>query len=100
WIQTNDMPSDAWASGQALYALAHAGIKSNQEAISRGQTFLVKTQRNDGSWSMTSRPTEPGGQGSKSLIPITGAGSAGAVLGLVRSSDQVEPGAMPDGGGK
>jgi WD40 repeat protein len=34
---------------------------------------------------MTSRPTHPKGAGSKSLIPITGAGSAWGVLGLVRS---------------
>jgi hypothetical protein len=53
--------------------------------IARGQDFLIKTQREDGSWPMTSRPTKLGGEGSKSLIPITGAGSAWAVLGLVRS---------------
>jgi squalene-hopene/tetraprenyl-beta-curcumene cyclase len=95
WSQENDMASDAWASGQALYALAHAGISSNQEAISRGQAFLVKAQRADGSWSMTSRPTAPRGKGSTSLIPITGGGSAWAVLGLVRSAGQAEPGASP-----
>lgn len=98
WSQTSDMPSDAWASGQALYALGHAGLKSHQEVISRGQAFLIRTQRDDGSWPMTSRPTEPGGQGSTSLIPITGAGSAWAVLGLVRAADQVEPRAASDRG--
>jgi hypothetical protein len=45
----------------------------------------MKTQRDDGSWPMTSRPVKPGGDGSNSLIPITGAGSAWAVLGLARS---------------
>jgi hypothetical protein len=97
WSQTNDMASDAWASGQALYALAHAGIKSDNPAIVRGQAFLIKTQRADGSWSMTSRPTAPGGQGSNSLIPITGGGSAWAVLGLVRSTDHVESSGASDG---
>ena len=85
WCQTTGMPSDAWATGQALYALAHAGVKSDEPAVARGHTFLATTQREDGSWPMTSRPTKPGGEGSKSLIPITGAGSAWAVLGLVRS---------------
>ena len=85
WSQTKGMASDAWATGQALYALAQAGVKSDEPAIRRGQVFLIKTQRADGSWPMTSRPTKPGGEGSKSLIPITGAGSAWAVLGLVRS---------------
>jgi hypothetical protein len=85
WSQTKDMASDAWATGQALYALAHAGVTSDEPAIRRAHAFLIRTQRADGSWPMTSRPVKPGGEGSKSLIPITGAGSAWAVLGLVRS---------------
>jgi squalene-hopene/tetraprenyl-beta-curcumene cyclase len=86
WSQTKDMASDAWATGQALYALAHAGIKPDEPVIARAHAFLIRTQHDDGSWPMTSRPVEPGGgEGCKSLIPITGAGSAWAVLGLVRS---------------
>ncbi len=96
WSQTKDMASDAWASGQALFALADVDIKSNQAAISRGQAFLLKSQRADGSWSMSSRPTVPGGKGSTSLVPITGAGSAWAILGLVRSTVPAEPVAAPD----
>jgi len=86
WSQAKDMAGDAWATGQALYALAHAGIKPDEPVITRAHAVLIKTQRADGSWPMTSRPTKPGGQGSNSLIPITGAGSAWAVLGLVRTS--------------
>jgi squalene-hopene/tetraprenyl-beta-curcumene cyclase len=85
WNQTKGMDSDAWATGQALYALAQAGTKASEQAIIHGRAFLIKTQREDGSWPMTSRPTTPGGKGSTSLIPITGAGSSWAVLGLVRS---------------
>jgi hypothetical protein len=85
WGQTKEMPSDAWATGQALYALAHAKIKSDDPAISRGQAFLINAQRENGSWPMNSRPTKPGEEGSKNVIPITGAGSSWAVLGLVRS---------------
>jgi hypothetical protein len=85
WSQTKDMASDAWATGQALYALANAGIKPDEPIIMRAHTFLVKTQRDDGSWPMTSRSVKPGGEGCKSPIPITGAGSAWAILGLVRS---------------
>jgi Squalene-hopene cyclase N-terminal domain len=85
WSQTKDMPSDAWATGQALYALACAGIKPDAPVITGAHAFLVKTQRDDGSWPMTSRPVKPGGEGCKSLIPITSAGSAWAILGLVRS---------------
>jgi len=85
WSQARDMASDAWATGQALYALAHAGVSPDDPMVTRAQAFLVAAQRKDGSWPMSSRPVKPGGQGAKSLIPITGAGSAWAVLGLVRS---------------
>jgi hypothetical protein len=85
WSQASGMASDAWATGQALYALAHAGVKPEEPAIARAHAYLVRTQREDGSWPMTSRPTTPGGKGAASLIPITGAGSAWAILGLVRS---------------
>jgi hypothetical protein len=85
WSQAKDMASDAWATGQALYALAHAGVKPDEPVIARAHAFLTKTQRADGSWPMTSRPTKPGAKGAESLVPITGAGSAWAVLGLVRS---------------
>src|SRR5262249_10847005 len=85
WSQAKDMASDAWATGQALYALSEGKGKVDHGAIARARAFLVKTQRTDGSWPMASRPTKPGGTGSTSLIPITGAGSAWGVLGLVRS---------------
>lgn len=92
WSQAKGMESDAWATGQALYALAHVGIKANKGIIARGQEFLIKTQREDGSWPMTSRPTTPGSKGATSLIPIVGAGSSWAVLGLVKSTPPAKPG--------
>jgi hypothetical protein len=85
WSQAKEMASDAWATGQALYALAHAGVRPDDPVITRAHAFLVRTQRDDGSWPMTSRPLKPGGAGATSLVPITGAGSAWGVLGLVRS---------------
>jgi len=88
WSQAKDMASDGWATGQALYALAHAGIKPDDSVIARAHAFLIKTQRDDGSWPMTSRPMKPGGKGATSLVPITGGGSGWAVLGLVRSSPE------------
>src|SRR5947199_508035 len=73
WSQTEDMASDAWATGQALYALAHVGINPDEPMITRAHAFLIKTQRDDCSWLMPSRPVKPGGEGSNSLIPIAGA---------------------------
>jgi hypothetical protein len=98
WSQAKDMPSDAWATGQALYALVQGGNKLNESVIARAQAFLVRTQRADGSWPMTSRPVKPGGAGSKSLIPITCAGTAWATLGLVRSSPGAPKGSGPTAG--
>lgn len=85
WSQEKEMASDAWATGQALYALANSGDRPGDPAITRGQAFLIMSQRDDGSWPMTSRQRAQGGERAKNLIPITGAGSAWAVLGLVRS---------------
>jgi Squalene-hopene cyclase N-terminal domain len=90
WSQAPELVSDAWATGQALYALAHAGFKPDDLVIARAHAFLIKTQRSDGSWPMTSRPVKPGGKGSTSLIPITGAGSAWAVIGLVKSGERLK----------
>jgi hypothetical protein len=86
WSQTPEMASDAHATGQALYALAHAGRRGDDPAIQRAQGFLIKTQSETGSWTMTSREIKPGDGGAKSLVPITGAGNAWAILGLVRTS--------------
>jgi hypothetical protein len=86
WSQAKDMTSDAYATGQALFALAEAGVKLADPAVKRGHAFLAKTQQPDGGWPMTSRPCPPSNKGSKSLIPITGAGAAWATLGLVRTT--------------
>jgi hypothetical protein len=91
WSQSADMGSDAWATGQALLALSIAGLKSEDPVIARGREFLVRTQKEDGSWEMASRPikyldpNKPDGKPSGNLVPITGAGSAWGVLGLARS---------------
>jgi hypothetical protein len=82
WSQVKEHPSDALATGQALYALAAAGINRKHDSIRRGQAFLVGTQRDDGSWLVLSRiPTNKG----KDSIPSY-FGSAWAVIGLVQHS--------------
>jgi len=86
WSQTVPEPtSDAFATGQTLYALSLAGLTAERKEIRRGIDFLVATQKPDGSWPMASRSTpngEPGG--AKLLTPITCAASSWATLGLAR----------------
>jgi squalene-hopene/tetraprenyl-beta-curcumene cyclase len=86
WGQTAGAKSDAYATGQMLYALAEAGATPGDPAVRSGQTFLAKTQREHGGWVMVSRAVMRDGKPPKNLAPITHAGSAWAVLGLVRSA--------------
>ena len=51
WSQLPAMNSDAYATGQALYALHHgSGIAATHEAYRKGVAFLLRTQLEDGSW--------------------------------------------------
>ena len=84
WAQTPQLASDAYATGQALYVLSLAGLRSNREEIRRGVEFLVTTQLEDGSWKMIPRAT-PERQASLNLWPINYFGAAWATMGLVRS---------------
>jgi squalene-hopene/tetraprenyl-beta-curcumene cyclase len=86
WGQTKEAKSDAFATGQILYALAEAGVKPDDEAVQKAQAFLAKTQRPDGAWAMVSRAIMMNGKLPTNLEPITHAGSAWAVMGLVRSA--------------
>jgi len=84
WSQGAGQESDAWATGQALYALSEYHGAS-RERIRRAEAFLVRSQKENGSWAMSSRPIKPEEPGAANLVPISGGGSAWAVLGLVRS---------------
>jgi hypothetical protein len=86
WSQTvPELKSDAFATGQTLYALSLAGYTAERPEIKRGIDFLVATQKPDGTWPMISRSTPDGSPGSaKLLTPITCAASSWATLGLAR----------------
>jgi hypothetical protein len=58
-------------------------------AVRGGQAFLATTQRPDGAWAIASRAIFRNGKRATNLEPITHAGSAWAVMGLVRSSPAV-----------
>jgi ankyrin repeat protein/mono/diheme cytochrome c family protein len=56
WGQMPGMPSDAYATGQALYALSLAGRMSIADApFRKGIEYLRRTQAEDGSWHVRSR---------------------------------------------
>jgi len=55
WGQTPFLPSDAYATGQVLYALRELGVPASDQSLQRGVTFLTRTQRPDGSWQVKSR---------------------------------------------
>jgi squalene-hopene/tetraprenyl-beta-curcumene cyclase len=84
WGQLDDAASDAYATGQALYVLNLAGVKSDRAEVQRAVAFLVSTQKDDGSWPMIRRG-HPGVTPSDFVVPITYFGSAWGTLGLLRS---------------
>ena len=56
WAQIDDLRSDAYATGQTLYALAYAAANPTTDpAYQRGVKFLLSTQHADGSWYVASR---------------------------------------------
>jgi len=56
WAQLDGGDSDAYATGSALVALHFAGdLATDDPAYRRGLEFLVKAQKDDGSWHVASR---------------------------------------------
>ncbi len=56
WSQLPDLESDAYATGQALYALSTAGRMSAANPIyQNGVNFLLHTQADDGTWQVKTR---------------------------------------------
>jgi len=93
WSQIKSANSDAYATGQALFALAEDGVMKDDAAIRGAQLFLERSQRQDGAWAMTSRAIMGNGKVATNFEPITHAGTAWAVMGMVRS---VPPETKPD----
>jgi hypothetical protein len=62
WAQLTTLSSDAYATGQALTALAEAGGMTVSDPVyQRGVKFLLSTQLEDGSWFVATRtlPVQP-----------------------------------------
>jgi hypothetical protein len=56
WSQLPTLASDAYATGEAVFALGYAGRMAPGDPVFRkGVDFLLRTQANDGSWHVKSR---------------------------------------------
>lgn len=96
WGQLDTLPSDAYATGQAIYALRTAGRIGPQDSVyRRGVEYLLRTQQADGSWLVASRsfPFQPY---KESGFPhgkdqwISAAGTGWATLALMLDGHQPE----------
>ena len=55
WPQLATLPSDAFGTAVALYALRQARTPASDAAYKRGVQFLLANQKSDGSWHVRSR---------------------------------------------
>ena len=56
WSQLPETESDAYATGQVLFALATAGQMASTDPVYRkGVDYLLRTQAADGTWHVKSR---------------------------------------------
>jgi ankyrin repeat protein len=100
WAQVPTLPSDAYATGQVLFALHEAGrLSVSVGAYQKGIRFLLQNQLDDGSWFVPTR-SFPVVKYINSGFPhgrsqfISAAASCWAILALV----QAVPPAQQDGG--
>jgi hypothetical protein len=91
WAQTPYLASDAYATGHVLDTLGELGVRSADAARRRGAAFLLRTQREDGSWHVRSRamkvqPYFEGGFPYGHDQWISQAATAWATMGLVAAA--------------
>jgi squalene cyclase len=90
WAQIEKLASDSYATGSALVALREAGgLAMDDPAYARGVSFLVHSQKDDGTWFVASRsnPFQPYFEsgfpyGKDQFIAVAASGWAAAALAL------------------
>ena len=55
WGQTDNLASDAYATGEALWALHESGMTPSHAVYRRGVDYLLRTQRESGTWHVVTR---------------------------------------------
>jgi ankyrin repeat protein len=96
WSDIPSTQSTAYATGQALFALHTAGLRSSDPAYERGVQFLLKTQQEDGSWYVKTRalgfqPYFDAGFPYGFDQWISAAGTSWATMALATASPKPEP---------
>lgn len=93
WSQLDSLKSDAYATGQSLYALRQSGLLNTEApAYQKGLEFLISTQLPDGSWHVKTRsypfvPYVTSGFPHENDEFISAAGSNWAVIVLASSKN-------------
>jgi N-acyl-D-amino-acid deacylase len=88
WTQLPTLKTDAYATGQVMYALARTvKYPTTSRAWQRGLRYLLSTQLDDGTWHVVSRavpfqPTMDSGFAHRRDGWISGAGTSWAVLAM------------------
>jgi hypothetical protein len=86
WSWLAKDPSNAFSTGETLYALATAGLNNDHPAVRRGVGYLLSTQNADGTWTTPSRLTsDKGEEGGKIEYIYKYWGTAWATIGLART---------------
>jgi hypothetical protein len=96
WAQTPHLASDAYATGQALFALRQLGVPAADRALQQGTAYLQRTQAGDGTWHVVNRamkvqPYFEGGFPYGHDQWISHAGTAWAVMGLASAGLDTAP---------
>ncbi len=82
WLPKDN--SNAFSTGQTLYALNLAGVPYKDSHIQNAVNYLLKTQKTDGTWFVDSNLTSRDGSDAKDYV-YTYWGTAWATIGLARS---------------
>ena len=94
WGQLPGIESDAYATGQSMFALQEAGVAASKHALARGTSYLLRTQLPDGTWHVRTR-SNPVQELKESGFPhgrdqwISAAGTSWAALALANTQPEL-----------
>ena len=96
WSQLATLESDAYATGQALFALHVAGVNAASLEYREGLKYLLRTQLNDGTWHVARRafpfqPTMRSGYPHSRDSWISAAGASWAVMAISTALEASAP---------